>query len=524
MDKTPAAIPERKDLCVVFIGALLDDFDPSASQYSFSPFIGIQYVASEVKNAGYEVKLFDQRLHPYDTIVDYITKNHDRILMVGFTVMTVQIKHSLKLSRTIKQQFPDMTIVWGGIHPTLYPEQVIKDESIDVVVCNEGVGAALELADSLRTESDLEGIKGVYFKKNNKIIRNKERELKDLDDYPWIDYNLLPMEKVVNVKLPHLGLKRTWHLNLSDGCPYRCTFCIVNVIKGKNRIRRKSLGRIKKEIEELKRDFNIEYLQIRDDNFLIDIEWAEKVATILGDLDMKWEVQGRIDFFKDRLTYDKLILLKSLGLTVIATGVESGSKKILKMLKKSIDPKDVLDAAKVLSKVGLIGGYSFMIGLPEESIEDMNATADLITNIVKIAPYSRIAGPMLLRPYPGGELFEQLQEYGYHPPDSLDGWASPDLDMRRGMSIKKMCWLGKKEKIHAIGINRFLIGYLYSSRKGDNIWSWFYKKISKYRVEHSFYKFSFEYELFTWAKKAGFLKSLNNILKREMAKQENLYE
>ena len=170
-------------------------------------------VGSALDKEGYNVKIVDMRFD------DYKKYNYKNAIFVGVTVLTgPTIKHSLEFSRFIKENYPDVPVVWGGIHPSLLPNQTIKNKYIDIVVRGEGEITAVELARSLEKNKSLKGIRGLTYKRMGKIINNPELPFLNMDSLPKINYNLYPLDKATTA----LG---DFPYNSSRGCPSRCKFC-----------------------------------------------------------------------------------------------------------------------------------------------------------------------------------------------------------------------------------------------------------------------------------------------------------
>ena len=141
---------------------------------------------------------------------------------IGITFTTPLYTEARILSRFIKANFPEITIIAGGVHPTIYPEEVLKNMDIDFVVVGEG---EVTLTEIIEQKKPLSKINGLVYKKNNKIIKNKSRDyIKNLDDLPFPAWHLFDIQKYQN---PRITARKNpvGTIETSRGCVYRCTYC-----------------------------------------------------------------------------------------------------------------------------------------------------------------------------------------------------------------------------------------------------------------------------------------------------------
>src|SRR3989344_392166 len=146
----------------------------SLYEVKFPPFAAL-FLSYSLKKAGYSVKIFDTQVESDENFYKLIQLH--KPLWVGFSVMTGStITHALRLSRIIKKLSPSTKVVWGGPHPSLLPEDTLKNKLIDIVIIREGERTVVELTKVLKENTDLANVKGIGYKKNDKIILNAQRE------------------------------------------------------------------------------------------------------------------------------------------------------------------------------------------------------------------------------------------------------------------------------------------------------------------------------------------------------------
>ena len=376
--------------------------------------LGILSIGTLLEKQGYRVKLIDFLVE--DNPLDILDKElNDNVLCVGVSVMTPQIPSALKISETIRNYNKNISIVWGGIHPTLFPEQVIDNSLIDFLIKGEGEISFPKLLEFFKSEDELENISGLVYKKDNKIFQNQEIELIDLNDLPILNYNLLSPK---TLKFDSIIL------NTSRGCPYRCAFC-VNIALHNRKWRFQKAEKILEELDYIINKLGYKKLKFQEDNFFVD---KQRVLNILDGikqkgLKFKWVTNCRVDYFKDDYINDQFLKkLKESGCYKLMFGAESGSQRLLDFLTKEIKIEQIINSAKLCQKYGIRANYSFMCALPTETKEERIKTLSLIDRLLAIGPGIEIISPQPYRPYPGDELARQCEEMGYRFPEKLEDW------------------------------------------------------------------------------------------------------
>src|SRR3989339_1104815 len=152
--------------------------------------LGLLAIGTVVKQLGYEVKLIDYLV---EDDPDKILKEEldERVLCVGLSVMTPQIANALEISKIVKEYNKNISVVWGGIHSTLFPLQTIKHHLVDFAIKGEGEISFPKLLKFFNKQGNLEDVAGLIYKKDNQVLQNLEKDLIDLNDLPMMDYSLL---------------------------------------------------------------------------------------------------------------------------------------------------------------------------------------------------------------------------------------------------------------------------------------------------------------------------------------------
>jgi len=358
---------------------------------------GLLWIGSYLKQKGHEVKMINIRNEP--NYIDLIKREIKNSSCVGVTAMTAQIPNALEVCQIIKEKDSSIPIVWGGVHPTLYPKGTVEDELIDVSCEGEGEYPILELVKHFEKGGDLKNIDGISYKKNGEIIQNKPGKNFDLDELNHVYWELLDkkiMRKPETFEFP---------IHTSRGCPHRCTFC-VNVVT-QNFWRSRNPEKVVQDLEGI-RDLGVSEIRFRDENFFVNKDLVKKITgeMIKREMKFKWYGSIRVDYLKpNHINMNIIKQVKQSGCQWLAFGAESGSQRILDILKKDITPEETLKSARICREVGIKPVYSFIIGIPGETKKDVFMSLNLIDKLKKICPKARINGPQILRVYPGGELY-----------------------------------------------------------------------------------------------------------------------
>jgi radical SAM superfamily enzyme YgiQ (UPF0313 family) len=387
----------------------------------------------------------------------------------------------------------------GGPHPTLFPKQTAEDRAVDFVVKDEGEDTMLELVRALENnKTDFKDIRSITYKSNGKIIDNSPRPSVDLDKLPFIDWGLCN-EKV------RQGFKKGKLIRVltNKGCTFKCTFCIhASTMNRKMRYRspEKVLDEIERNMEVYD---NVKRMGLRDELAFINIKHSRQICEgiINKKLNFKWIALTKASFFREGHLDDKFLSLATkAGLEKLGIGAESGSQKILDFIKKGITVQHIINSVKKMKEFGIVPMLSFMSGFPGETHEDLKATMRLMKILHDINPEYEISGPNLLRPYPGGEMYDFLvKEYGYSNPSTFREWAKrdyasearlswvKDIDLYKyiGVSLRYARQRSYENIVRECGFNlpRLVLQIMLK-----NIWTW--------RFEHSNYSYPLDYKLY----------------------------
>lgn len=453
--------------------------------------LAILSLGAYLEQHGIEVEYFDERIHKKDRFKDLVNRGP---LLVGLSTMTCfQIKNTLNLAKLTRKMNPHIPLVWGGTHPSMMAEQTLESELVDFVIKGEGEQTLLELVRALQEgKSDYKDIKGLGWNHNGKTILNDDRDFLDIEDLPF-PYEgkgkeiLMEYVKRSTDTLENIGYES------SRGCPHKCGFC-YNVYFHKNVCRVKSLEKVRSELLKLK-ELGVHKLTFYDDTFLAGKkDLMVNILDLLKEIDFKWIANVRINTFNPEL----IRKFKESGCVYLFFGVESPDDAVLKYIRKGQNRRMIDEGINVASQGNIPTLYSLMIGLPNETEEQMNRTLDFADEIRRRHPGAEVP----IQPYvplPGTLLYEEALKAGFKPPAHLEGWKNFTNDEVRNP------WIKNPTLLNAIYINSFL-AFRYD-RFLKNFWSRLIfgplHKLSLWRWEHRNYSFFVELYMYLTYKRLG---------------------
>lgn len=290
-----------------------------------------------------------------------------------------------------------------GPHVTALPGETLRDyPNLDFVIMGEAEASLRELVDSVKEGKNLEDVKGIGFRRDNGTVKVNELrpEIENLDDLPYPRHDLLPLDKY---RLPFIGKRYTFVMT-SRGCPYNCTFCRSPVMWGR-KFRQRSPDSIIGELKELKK-LGVKNIIFHSDTFTLDKKWLVELCRKMVEekLGIRWMTNSRAD------TVDPEMLgwMRRAGCWMIAYGFESGSQKVLDNVKKGITIQQIRDSARWTEEAGIkVWGY-FIIGLPGETKESIEATIKLSKELPLYNANFAVGAP-----YPGTDFYNLVSEQGW---------------------------------------------------------------------------------------------------------------
>jgi len=389
---------------------------PTKDSPTKGPALSIFYPGAILEKNNFNVEYFDERFDNFEEFLSLIKKD---VFCVGVSSMTgYQLVGSKRILETVKRINPKIYTIFGGVHPSILPQQCIKEDFVDFVVVGEGERTLLELINSLKKGEDLHKVDGIYWKKDGEIIANKPRDFMDPIEWPF------PMTKK-NEKYFKISTERGELMFQTErGCPYNCSFC-YNQMFNRRTWRTMPLDKFEEEIRMFLKKFNFKSMYLNDDNIGENKERIKKIAKILHNFGLKWTTSIRCNTINEEIAK----IMDENGCQEVLMGVESGSNRVLnevinKGYKNGIE--DIRRCSKILSKTKIRGRYNFMSGVPTETIKEVHQSMDLADWIHK-TDKNAIFCFDAYAPYPGSKLYKEALKTNFKEPQNLEEWSKMTL-------------------------------------------------------------------------------------------------
>jgi anaerobic magnesium-protoporphyrin IX monomethyl ester cyclase len=372
----------------------------------------------------YAYCIIDGNLHddPLAALRHAIKTNGAQVL--GVTVMPgPQLKDAIPTCETLKAEFPDLTIVWGGYFPTQHYDIVLKADYVDYVVRGHGEEAFIALLDVLTREDVPVALNGIAYRHHSEIVSNAPAPIPHPEALPDFPYHRVDLERYIR---PTFMGKRTIAHHSSYGCPFFCNFCaVVNMVGG--RWLAQPAERTANTVRWLVEQHAVDAIEFYDNNFFTSEKRVAGFAEAVMDLNITWWGEGRIDTmesYSDRTWR----LMRDSGLKMVFLGAESGSDETLKRMDKGgrASTQKTLDIAQKMQDYDIIPEMSFVVGNPPDPARDLDDTIRFIRRVKQINPQTEII-LYVYTPVPlAGELYDQAQADGFAFPETLEAWVSDE--------------------------------------------------------------------------------------------------
>ncbi len=336
--------------------------------------IGIALLASVAEQKGHKVRILDIGLEkdPAESLRAAFEESAYDI--AGLSCMSVEFLGGVETARSIRELSPATHIIFGGQHPTIMPEQVMKSDCIDSICIGEGEDIWAEFLDRVSASLEPDGVQGLWFRRNGEVIRNLPRnEYVDVDAVPVPAYHLLDIERYFDidfVRFPTVD-RRAIQLFTSRGCPYRCIYC--HDLFGK-RFRGRKPELVWEEMKYLHDTYGIREFMIEDDIFNMDLDRAKKICDLIIASGLELGLQFGNGVRLERFDEELMRKLAQAGAHHMAIAVESANDRIQKLIKKHLKLSrfnEVLGWARKY-KIETLG--FFMLGFPGETVAEINQT------------------------------------------------------------------------------------------------------------------------------------------------------
>lgn len=410
--------------------------------------LGLLSIAAFLERGGHRVNIIDALIdfdirqldmskrwihfgQSWEELRNNISSGDPEIIGIG-NQFTTNLSQSFMTAKIAKEACPKAKVVIGGPHASSAPEDILASPDVDYACVGEGEPIMLNLANRAGDLNGVVNIPGLAYRNDGEIIETETRSpISDLDTLPLPAYHLLNMERyfflerkgyISRATYRYPGSERAVSVITSRGCPFNCVFCGIGSVMGK-RWRAHSPGYVMYQLEHLVKNYGVRHIHFEDDNFTLNRHRFQQILAELNEakLGVTWDTPNGIR--ADYLDRPLLKAMRKAGCTYTVMGVESGDQGILdRVIGKKIKLSDVARVADICAKTGIDLHAFFVIGLPGESLKNMEKTLKFALNLKRrfnVFPHLNLANPLV-----GSELYRVCRDSGY--------LTSPDLPQTYG--------------------------------------------------------------------------------------------
>jgi len=369
-----------------------------------APPLGLGYLATALRKEGQDVAILDcvKERFTFEMFKNYISRNNFEL--IGITVYSAALKQVKRSLEIIKKVKPETITIVGGPHPSAAPKHTLSFlKEADFAFRGEGeIGFPLFVKYLENGQkSRFKDVPGLVWREGEGIVCNEPIFHQNIDDFDFPAWDLIRPDEYGQ---PGSIVPKGWaYIITSRGCPYQCTFCSAHIIAGR-KMRYRSIDNVIQEIKDLYSRHGIRKFSILDENFTLNRRRAEEFCERILDEDVKFEFMLPNGVRLDTLTEGLLNLMKRAGfLKRIAVGIESGSERILRMIRKNLTKEGVKEKIELMNRMGFQPIGYFILGFPTETREEMQETIDFA---MSLKLYRAAFTPLI--PLPGTEIFDTL--------------------------------------------------------------------------------------------------------------------
>lgn len=329
--------------------------------------------------------------------------------LIGITMVEDTWELAQSLLKRIKGF--GIPVVAGGVYVTFSPEEVIKNDAIDMICLGEGEEAMVELCDRISKKEDYSNVRNLWVKKGSKIVKNPLRPLTDINKLPYIDYDVFGKNRIAR---PMFGKIYTMiHVEMDRGCPFDCTYCegshLRKFFQDNNcgvYYRRKSIPRLMAEMKYLVQKYQPDYINFNSETFLAKpLDELKEFARQYREIGLPFWCQTR----PETITEEKIKILKEMGCNSLSFGIEHGNEEFRKkVLHRYGTNKEIVEGIGLVGKYQIPYAVNNIIGFPDE-------TRDLVFDTIELNRQlnPRTINCYLFVPYKGTALYKYCLDKGY---------------------------------------------------------------------------------------------------------------
>lgn len=434
--------------------------DPGIAGESYPP-IGLGYLATSARQSGHSVRILDclKDNYNYDSFIEAIKDASPNL--IGINVFSISIPFVKKMIALIKDESPNTSILLGGPHVSSLPDQTLTYfDKADFAIRGEGEVPLKMLVDRIESGShDFHDIPGLIYREKDGIKMNNPYFTANVEEYGMPAWDLIKPDEYF--KYLSIGSDSV-PVFFSRGCPFPCTFCAAKVTSGQ-KLRRRGLDHIFQELNMLAEKYGIKRFIIEDEGFGVTKEFILNFCRRVRRENFQAEFAMGVGMRLDIVDRELLTAMSESNFErTIVLGIESGSERILKLMKKKTDLRMIGEKVGLMNEMGFEPNGYFILGYPSETRDEMEETIKLALRLdIKEASFTAF------QPLPGTAATEQLIETGELPSD-FDFTAVAQNKIvyaPRGMSVQELGRIRKRAILRFYLRPKILIRYFASRQR-----------------------------------------------------------
>ena len=365
--------------------------------------LSLLYVGGALQRAGYGVVLYDAmtRFHTLEQVRETLRREKPDAVFV--TCITATVLDGMEVCRIAKEENPEVLTVLGNTHPTFMYDEILREHpEVDVIVRGEGEATSVELMDAWKTGSDLKWVGGIAFRNGENVVATPRRQFirnLDLVEPAW---NLVPWKEYSYRVKPDSTLAI---VSSSRGCIQHCSFCSQRLF-WKESWRAVSSVRFVDELEMLRDRYGVNVVMIADEIPTLDrTRWIDILDLLIErNLGTSILLETRVDdILRDE---DLLPKYRKAGIEHIYVGVEAVNQATLDLFKKDAKVEQGKRAIELINAHDIISETSFVMGMPNETKEEMERT-------IELAKFydPDMAFFLAITPWPYADLYKDVKDH-----------------------------------------------------------------------------------------------------------------
>ncbi len=372
------------------------------------PPLGLACLAAVLESRGInEILIIDAAVEDYDNVVN--VTNDNTLIKFGMSdtgivekirdfkpdvvgissLFSSLVECAFSIAKSIKESFPEIPVVFGGIHASILYEDIMEQEkSVDFILCGEGDYTFADFVEKFFNKEDYTKVPGLVWRDGSKTYKTPESSfIQDLDELPFPAWHLMDMENYFRIGMPHNPFVKSGRVGCimtSRGCPQRCYFCSSSNYFG-HAFRAMSSSRVIEMVHYIVDRFRIKEIQIEDDNFTVNFKRVIEICEGIKHLNLRITLPNAIRADTPRNHEKRMQMfqaMRSAGCEQFGISLEHGDQEFLNdVVGKKMDLQEAIVTCDLAHKAGILVHANFMMGFPFETFQQRQRTVEYAKRI-----------------------------------------------------------------------------------------------------------------------------------------------